>query len=67
VNASVQVNGIEQGVAGRRLADVVHDFAVSAGGVAVAVNGTVVPRSRWDDTILAAGDAVEVVTAVQGG
>ncbi|WP_157930625.1 sulfur carrier protein ThiS [Glycomyces xiaoerkulensis] len=35
-------------------------------GTAVAVNGEVVPRSEWDRT-LADGDAVEVLTATQGG
>lgn len=36
-------------------------------GVAVAVDGAVVPRSRWSVTPLATGQAVEIVTAVQGG
>ena len=36
-------------------------------GVAVAVNGTVVPRSAWAAVPLADGDAVEVLTAAQGG
>jgi len=36
-------------------------------GIAVAVNGTVVPRSAWPATELRDGDAVEVLTAVQGG
>jgi sulfur carrier protein len=36
-------------------------------GVAVAVDGEVVPRARWDTTQLAEGAQVEVVTAVQGG
>ena len=36
-------------------------------GVAVAVNGTVVPRSAWATVPLADGDAVEVLTAAQGG
>lgn len=36
-------------------------------GVAVAVNGTVVPRSTWAQARLADGDAVEVLTAAQGG
>lgn len=36
-------------------------------GVAVAVNGTVVPRSTWSTAALADGDAVEVLTAAQGG
>lgn len=36
-------------------------------GVAVAVNGEVVPRPQWPVTHLHAGDRVEVLTAVQGG
>lgn len=36
-------------------------------GVAVAVDGAVVPRSAWSATVPAAGARVEVVTAVQGG
>ncbi|MDQ0820136.1 sulfur carrier protein [Arthrobacter sp. V4I6] len=36
-------------------------------GVAVARNAGVVPRSQWHGTALAAGDDVELVTAVQGG
>jgi sulfur carrier protein len=39
----------------------------SGRGVAVAVDGEVVPRSRWSETELAAGVRVEVLTAVQGG
>ena len=36
-------------------------------GVAVAVDGEVVPRSAWDRTRLADGQKVEVVGAIQGG
>ncbi|MCX6400240.1 MAG: sulfur carrier protein ThiS [Propionibacteriales bacterium] len=36
-------------------------------GIAVAVNGEVVPRGDWAGWRLADGDAVEVVTAVSGG
>ena len=36
-------------------------------GRAVAVNGSVVPRERHLATLLAEGDEVEIVTAVQGG
>ena len=36
-------------------------------GVAVAVDGEVVPRSAWGATELADETRVEVVTAVQGG
>lgn len=36
-------------------------------GIAVAVNGEVVRKASWASTILAPGDEVEVLTAVQGG
>lgn len=36
-------------------------------GLAVAVNGEVVPRAGWDTTTVSAGDRVEVLTATQGG
>jgi len=36
-------------------------------GVAVAVNGEVVPRGEWEGRVLAEGEAIEVVHAVQGG
>ncbi|GGQ66436.1 sulfur carrier protein ThiS [Couchioplanes azureus] len=36
-------------------------------GVAVAVNGEVVPRSAWPAARLSEGDRVEVLTAAQGG
>jgi sulfur carrier protein len=36
-------------------------------GVAAAVDGEVVPHSAWDQTLLADGQRVEVVGAIQGG
>lgn len=36
-------------------------------GVAVAAGSAVVPRSRWAATVLAGGEELEIVTAVQGG
>jgi sulfur carrier protein len=39
----------------------------SRAGVAVAVDGEVVPRSRWSDDTLSEGQRVEVLQAVQGG
>ena len=59
----------------RELADgaSVADAVTAAGapeaerGVAVAVEGEVVPRGEWDDRVLSEGEAIEVVHAVQGG
>jgi sulfur carrier protein len=36
-------------------------------GIAVAVDGEVVPRSEWEATAIREGQTVEVLQAVQGG
>ncbi len=45
----------------------IHLISSADAGIAVAVNGEVVRRASWPETRLAAGDQVEVLTAVQGG
>jgi sulfur carrier protein len=52
---------------GATLADVLDRLGAPPRGVAVALDGAVVPRARWAGTALAAGASVDVVTAVQGG
>ncbi|WUV84621.1 sulfur carrier protein ThiS [Streptomyces sp. NBC_01476] len=49
------------------LAALVATLTTAHSGVAAALNETVVPRTRWPDTVLADGDRVEILTAVQGG
>ncbi|MDH6139123.1 sulfur carrier protein [Kitasatospora sp. GP30] len=49
------------------LAELVAELSTAPTGVAAAVNETVVPRGAWPGTRLAAGDRVEILTAVQGG
>lgn len=41
--------------------------AVAQRGMAVAVNGEVIPRSQYATIELTEGATVEIVTAVQGG
>ena len=55
--------------AGATVANVVEllEVAAPARGVAVAVNGEVVTRGRWEDTELPEGARIEVVAAIQGG
>ena len=47
----------------------VESLGVPGGGrgVAVAVDGEVVPRGEWAATALRAGQRIEVLQAVQGG
>ena len=55
--------------AGATVASVIDSLpgAPEGRGVAVAVEGEVVPRAQWQSTELHEGAKVEVVVAVQGG
>jgi sulfur carrier protein len=65
---SLLVNGVQRSVAaGTTVDDMVALIAPDKRGVAVAVNGEVVPKSAWVRTTVGAGDTVEVLTAAQGG
>ncbi|WP_033342838.1 sulfur carrier protein ThiS [Catenuloplanes japonicus] len=64
----VTVNGDDRDLAGRTtVADAVVELTGLRRGVAVAVNGEVVPRGQWAETPLADGDRIEVLSAAQGG
>ena len=54
---------------GATAADAVRAAGVQANGrgVALALDGQVVPRGEWNDTRLGEGGQVEVLRAVQGG
>ncbi|WP_166029430.1 sulfur carrier protein ThiS [Streptomyces chilikensis] len=65
---TVRVNGTPRELAGGTALDTVVALLTPArSGVAAAVNETVVPRDRWAGTVLADGDRIEILTAVQGG
>ncbi len=55
--------------AGQTVADVLArlDLRLDARGVAVAVDGEVVPRAAWATFALPDDACVEVLTAMQGG
>lgn len=66
----IHVNGQPREVAQPvRLPDVLDlpDGAAVPRGIAVAVNGKVIPRSQHASTELTEGARVEIITAVQGG
>jgi sulfur carrier protein len=66
----VVVNGERRSVPeGTTVQDVVQlvGDARAGRGVAVAIEGEVVPRGSWSGTRLPEGARVEIVTAVQGG
>jgi sulfur carrier protein len=63
------VNGQDEPLAAETVAALLADKAVDTAqrGIAVALNGAVVPRSEWPTTPLRDGDSVEIVRARQGG
>lgn len=70
----VKINGEDASVAeGVTVAEIVATRRAPASpidrgrGIAVAVNGEVVPRSEWSATRLGADDVVEILNAVGGG
>jgi sulfur carrier protein len=67
----VLVNGAAREVPdGITVAGLVGDVRSGAGdsrGVAVAVDAEVVPRGEWDSVVLAEGQRIELVGAIQGG
>lgn len=66
---NVVLNGdVAQVDPGATVADVLARLEVPARrGVAVAVEGEVVPRREWDGRKLQEGARVEIVNAIQGG
>lgn len=65
---AVVVNGAGwEAPPGATVADLVGHWCASPRGVAVALNGVVVPKSRWGRTVLSGGDRVEIVSAAAGG
>jgi sulfur carrier protein len=67
--ATICVNGENEPLAAGTLEALVAEKAVDTAqrGIAVALNGAVVPRAAWRATPLKAGDSVEIVRARQGG
>jgi len=65
---SIVVNGEPREVAaGASVAELLAAIGRDPRTVAVEVNGDILPRARYAERPLAAGDRVEVVHFVQGG
>lgn len=66
--ATIAVNGVERPLAAHAsVADLLRELALEGKRIAVEKNGEIVPRSRYAETPLSAGDRLEIVGAVGGG
>jgi len=66
---SIRVNGAIEPLTCATLTALLDAMEIGgrARGVAVAINGSVVPRTQWPERRLSAGDDIEIVRARQGG
>ncbi len=66
---AVRVNGVEALIEAHNLLDILsrYDILTDTKGVAVALNGQVIPRSLWNSTAIKNNDDIEIVHARQGG
>jgi sulfur carrier protein len=69
VQTDIRINGQNEPLGVATLAALLEEKAVdtSQRGIAVALNGEIVPRAAWPQTALRPGDSIEMVRALQGG
>jgi sulfur carrier protein len=63
----IQINGEPQAFVAESVDQLLRRHSIQPRGVAVAIDGEVVPRSEWTTTQIVDGNAIEIVTAVAGG
>ena len=61
------INGEEREFPAASLAELVEQLGMKQDRVAVELNREIVPRDRWSETQLNAGDRLEIVHFVGGG
>ena len=65
---SIQVNGERRSLADRStLTDLIQELSLTPARIAVELNGAVIRRNHWTETVLSEGDRVEIVHFVGGG
>ncbi len=68
MSARIRINGKEEEIEAITVAELLASRGIMhAKGVAVAVNGAVVPAGSWGQSRFAPGDEVEIVKPFGGG
>jgi len=66
--STIRINGKDETLAAATVAELLLARGIERPkGVAVALNGSVVPSAAWRETRLASGDVVEIVRPFGGG
>lgn len=63
----VKINGELLDKEGKTVSELLADMEISGQRVAVEINEEIVPKAKYDETVLKDGDHVEVVRFVGGG
>lgn len=63
----VTVNGEQREIAASSVDALLAELDYEGTHFAIALNYDVVPKSRWAETRLQAGDEIEIITPRQGG
>lgn len=63
----VKINGIEKNADGMTVSEYLDTTEFDKKRIAVELNGEIVPKSAYAETVLKDGDCVEVVSFVGGG
>ena len=63
----IKVNGKEIDIAGKTLAEYLATTNYDIKRIATELNGDIVPKANYADTLLLDGDSIEIVSFVGGG
>ena len=63
----VKINGIEKSADGMTVSEYLDTTEFDKKRIAVELNGEIVPKSKYAETVLKDGDCVEIVSFVGGG
>ena len=64
----ITLNGQEYELEEKKtMADLIDSLEIEKEAVAVALNMSVVPKEKLDETLIVEGDKVEIIRAVAGG
>lgn len=64
----VRINGKDENIAeGTGLVQYLKDAGYNRERIAVEINGDIIPKKNYDETVLNDGDKIEIVSFVGGG
>lgn len=63
----VKINGQEIDAAGKTVSEIIEKEGYNAARLAVELNGNIVPKAKYAETVVKENDVIEVVRFVGGG